>query len=350
MRDAIEAELPDALPALRANGTTATVDTVAPCELRQGRTAGLRHVVIGNGQLRAEILLDKGANVRQVWHAPTDTRLLAESADWHEQLAAFARRGCRGDCYADHYEGGWQDVLPARARWPGGEIEHGAGVGEGAIVPWDATRLVCTPDAAHVVCAARVPHTGLHVVKRFDVRRGRATMRVTTEVRNPNAHEVRFAWVQHPALGGDLFDNSARVRLPDGEVRVGRAADGSHVDRSVGVTDVPLAEWVGAEKLLPAPGGADRFLTIAGVRRAACLLVSRTRGVSARLRWDASTFPHAWIWCSHGPSIRCVAVEPATTWLPELLPRPRPAMFRRLGAGESMSSWVEISCVVSRSK
>src|SRR6476469_7982833 len=91
----------------------------APCELLFGETCGLRHAVLANGVVRAEVLLDKGANVRQFWHVPSGARLLAETADWTKQLARFRSAGCRGESYCDCYEGGWQDVLPARARWQG---------------------------------------------------------------------------------------------------------------------------------------------------------------------------------------------------------------------------------------
>ena len=109
----------------------------APCRLDLGRTAGLRNVTLSNGCVRTEILLDKGANVRQFWHAPTQTPMLAETSDWHEQLAAYGANGRRGVNYCDYYEGGWQDVLPADAR---DERASSGMVGEAAIIPWDLTR------------------------------------------------------------------------------------------------------------------------------------------------------------------------------------------------------------------
>src|SRR3954463_2094424 len=80
---------------------------LSPCRLTLGQTAGLRNLTLANGAVRAEILLDKGANVRQFWHVPTQARALAETPDWLEQLTAFARDGRRGRHYCDYYEGGW---------------------------------------------------------------------------------------------------------------------------------------------------------------------------------------------------------------------------------------------------
>src|SRR3954453_22989640 len=155
---------------------------LSPCRLWLGQTAGLRQLTLGNGLVRAEILLDKGANVRQFWHVPTETRTLAETTDSTEQLAAFARNGRRGRDYCDFFEGGWQDVLPVRwpssmasgtsaiAPQPDADGEMDAGVGKAAIVPWELTRSLCPSASASALCNVRLPDCGLEVVKRCVIR------------------------------------------------------------------------------------------------------------------------------------------------------------------------------------
>ncbi|HEV2292838.1 MAG TPA: DUF4432 family protein, partial [Tepidisphaeraceae bacterium] len=318
-----------------------------PCELWFGETAGVRQVTLGNGTVRAEILLDKGANVRQFWHVPTGARMLAETHDWAERLAEFHQNGQRGSCYSDCYEGGWQDVLPARAQWEGGAIGDGAGVGEAAIIPWEVKRVVSTPAAAHVICRARLPQCELDVVKRFGVRRQSATLRVETTVKNTSGRSVRLSWTQHPALGGDLLDDAARVWLPGGEPRVRRRNPGHQDNGEDGhsshssCTEAALG-WRSADALLPTCS-ADAFMTFADVERADAALLSDARGVGVRLRWDALTFPHAWLWCARRDSICCIAVEPSTTYLPETGPRPEPEILHLLRPGDSIRTWVELS-------
>ena len=239
-----------------------------PCHLSFGETAGLRRITLGNGSVRAEILSDKGANVRQFWDVARDARALAETHDWGERLAEFRRGGRRGSSYSDFYEGGWQDVLPARARWSDGEIgdgsddgdgdRGGAGVGEAAIAPWEVSRWTCTAAAVNVICTAQLPRCGLEVAKRFGVRRGVAALRVQTTV---SSRDVWLSWTQHPALGGDLLDDTSRVWLPGGEARVRRQGDGSYIDSSRtgggGGSGSAAARWVEADAVVPAAGSPE---------------------------------------------------------------------------------------------
>jgi galactose mutarotase-like enzyme len=314
-----------------------------PCHVTTGETAGLRQVTLGNDAVRAEILLDKGANVRQVWHVPTGARTLAESRDWQEQLAEFRRRGRRGSSYSDCYEGGWQDVLPARAQWDGGiAIADGEGVGEAAIVPWGLLQVESSPDVAQVVCRAGLPRSGLHVMKRFGVRRGSGTLRIDTTVRNASGRALRLHWTQHPALGGDLLDDASYVQLPGGRARACRDEPDRHV-AGRGASALWTSGWVPADALQPSDGSPDRFTTFADVERGEAALAHPARGVGVAVRWDTSIFPHAWLWSARRESIRCVAVEPSTTYLPEMIPRAEPDVLHLLRPGESMHAWVELA-------
>ena len=343
--------------------------TAPPCTLTFGETCGLRHAVVGNGLLRAEILLDKGANIRQLWHVPSGARTLAETIDWREQLAAFHAARLHGSSYSDFYEGGYQDVLPARARGArararGADRSIGDDVdciGEAAIVPWEVMRCLATPAGIELVCRAAMPRAGLYAVKRFRLRRGDARLRVETTVRNARAHDVSFSWTQHPALGGDLLTAGSRVWLPERRAGITRLdgnasgngnangngngsgdGDGDHREvtfRSCG------AGWTSFDLLLPPPGDPDRFLTFAGARTGEAALASSGGGggVGVRLRWDLAKFPHLWLWCARRDAITCVAPEPSTTYLPELGPRPGAEILRMLKRDESVSAWLEFS-------
>jgi hypothetical protein len=331
----------------------------AACTLTFGDTCGLRHAVLGNGVIRAEILLDKGANVRQLWHVPSGARMLAEASDWREQLARFRAAGLRGSSYCDCYEGGYQDVLPARARWTGGAAaaaaaEDGDCVGEAAIVAWEVVRSLATPAAVELVCRANLPRCGLRAVKRFRLRRGDARLRIVTTVVNESGRDVSFSWTQHPALGGDLLTDDARLWLPERQAGVTRrdgnangngSGSGSHADDSTSGTGLHSlrAGWTPISVLLPQPGTPDRFVTFANARAGEAALASDRRGVGVRLRWDAAKFPHLWLWCARRGSICCVTPEPSTTYLPELGADPRPEILRPLARGRSVAARLEMT-------
>jgi hypothetical protein len=312
------------------------------CRVWFGETAGVRQATLENRLVRAEVLLAKGANVRQFWHVPTAARTLAETHDWVEQLRKFHRSGFAGGHYCESYEGGWQDVLPARARWAGGAIDSGEGVGEAAIVPWQVVRHRSSGASARLACRARLPRTGLDVLKQFEIRHGAAALRVTTTVTNPTSRDVRLSWTQHPALGGDVLDETSIVWLPGGRPCVRRTPDGRHV----GAANEPgRPTSVTASALLPSVDEPDRFTTLADIDRAEAAVVSRARGVGVRLRWDAATFPHAWLWCARRDGICCVAVEPSSSDLRELLSPAARELMHRLPRGGSVCSWAELSVV-----
>ena len=317
------------------------------CDLSLRTTCGLREATLENGAIRAAILLDKGANVRQVWDLASGARLLAETCDWADQLTRFHLAGRRGTTYSSCYEGGWQDLLPARAQWDTGAIGEGDGVGEAAIVPWELTRSIATPAAAQLICRAHLPRCDLEVSKRFRVRRGVSAMHVETCVRNTSRRAIQLSWTQHPALGGDLLDETSQVWLPVGKAGITRDRHGNgHDHTGLRFASAQGACWTAIDSVLPPAGSADRFTTVAHVKRGEAALLSRSRKLGVRLTWDQAIFPHIWLWRARRPSICCIAVEPSTTYLPELARLGSGELLFVLRPGDSIRTWIRISTFV----
>jgi hypothetical protein len=310
------------------------------CRVSFGMTCGLRTVTLENSFIRAEVILDKGANVRQFWYLPAAASILAQTSDWTEQLTRFQQERHRGRNYSDYFEGGWQDVLPVRACWDGGSIGGGDGVGEAAIVRWEVTRWLSTAAAAHVVCRASLPRTGLEVRKRFGIRREHPSLSVQSSVTNASSRTIHFSWTQHPALGGDLLTAGARVWLPGGRVQFRR----DHADTQQQPAPEERPGWIDAAALLPREGQHDRFVTLANLPRGEAAMASDVLRLCARIRWDAATFQHAWIWSARRASMRCIAIEPSTTCLRELNTGDEPWMSHHMKAGESIRTWTELAC------
>jgi hypothetical protein len=155
-----------------------------------------------------------------------------------------------------------------------------------------------------------------------------------------------------PGPGGDLLTGDARLWLPARDAGITRHdgdgtgnGNGNGNDASF---DSCRAGWVAVETLLPAPGEPDVFVTFANVGAGAVALASDARKAGVRLRWDAATFPHLWLWRARRKSITCVAPEPSTTYLPELGPHPRPEILRLLRRGESCTARLELVAFAAR--
>ena len=74
---------------------------------------GLKTAVIENEVLRVVVLIDKGADIYQLVHKPTDTDFMWRSPWGVRDPRRFTpTTGSPPNVWLDHYEGGWQTVLP----------------------------------------------------------------------------------------------------------------------------------------------------------------------------------------------------------------------------------------------
>jgi hypothetical protein len=74
----------------------------------------------------------------------------------------------------------------------------------------------------------------------------------------------------------------------------------------------------------------------------AASLISDTRDLELRMRWDATVFGNIWLWCANRKDMRCIAIEPSTTCPAELLNNPDDAPFLLLRPDETVRGWVEL--------
>ena len=74
---------------------------------------GLRTAVLENELLRVVVLIDKGADVYEFLHKPTDTDFVWRSPWGVRDPSKFVpTTGSHAELWLDQYEGGWQTVLP----------------------------------------------------------------------------------------------------------------------------------------------------------------------------------------------------------------------------------------------
>ena len=74
---------------------------------------GLKTAIIENKILRVVVLIDKGADIYQLVHKPTDTDFLWRSPWGVRDPSKFIpTTGSPTNVWLDVYEGGWQTVLP----------------------------------------------------------------------------------------------------------------------------------------------------------------------------------------------------------------------------------------------
>ena len=108
------------------------------CRIREFRFHGLRCVSLENQTLRVSVVADKGADIYEFLHKPTDTEFLLRTPLGLQALGpVLPTIQLREGNFTDFYEGGWQELFPVAGDFP---AEHkGAQFGqhgEVALLPW----------------------------------------------------------------------------------------------------------------------------------------------------------------------------------------------------------------------
>src|SRR5690606_20223398 len=83
------------------------------CRLTEWIYRGLRTLTLENELLRVTFLVDKGTDIIEFLHKPTDTDFMWRSPLGVRNPATFVPTAARPDgAFLDYYEGGWQECLP----------------------------------------------------------------------------------------------------------------------------------------------------------------------------------------------------------------------------------------------
>ena len=182
---------------------------------------GYRTLFLENELLRVGVLLDKGADIFQFLHKPTDTDFLWRSPQGLiRPRSASPPRGPRSRAaFLDSYHGGWQEILPG-----GGPVDYGgAELGSTAKLPsWagNATSWKTRPERISVRLSVDCVRTPLRLERIMTPGK-----RVTLPVYGRDAHQpvacrpLDFMWGHHPAFGAPFLQEGVRLFVPAGKGR-----------------------------------------------------------------------------------------------------------------------------------
>ena len=121
------------------------------CRITEFLIHGLRTVTVENECIRISILADKGTDIFEFLHKPTDTDFMWRSAQGIRNPALFVPTIPRPEgAFLDYYEGGWQEIFPA-----GGDPCNYKGAsfgvhGEVSLIPWNYVIVDDHPEIVRV--------------------------------------------------------------------------------------------------------------------------------------------------------------------------------------------------------
>ena len=178
---------------------------------------GLKTAVLENELLRVVVLIDKGADVYQLVHKPTDTDFMYRMPWGVRDPRKFTpNTGGGAEMWLDVYEGGWQTVLPGGgypSNYSGGELGLHAEVNT---MPWDCQIVDDTPDRVSLRCWVRTYRTPFTFEKTLSLTSGSPVLEVEQALVNEGEEPARCVWGEHIALGAPFLSEDCVLDLPGG--------------------------------------------------------------------------------------------------------------------------------------
>ena len=180
---------------------------------------GLKTAVIENEILRVVVLIDKGADIYQFVHKPTDVDFLYRSPWGVRDTSRFVpTTGSPMGMFIDQYEGGWQTILPA-----GGNPSsyRGADLGlhaEVSTMPWDCVVTEDSPDRVSMRCSVRTYRMPFFFEKTLTLTRGSPMLEIEAALVNEGEEPVHCVWGEHIALGPPFLSEDCVIDMPGGEL------------------------------------------------------------------------------------------------------------------------------------
>ncbi len=307
---------------------------------------GYRTIFLENELLRVGVLLDKGADIFQFVHKPSDTDFL-----WRSPQGLIARdrfiatKTPSSGNFLDTYHGGWQEILPG-----GGPVEYaGAELGihgEVTLLGWDCDILEDTPGRISVRLAVDCVRLPLRLERIMTLEASTPCLFIEETLTNLSPSPLDFMWGHHPAFGAPFLKEGVRLFVPAGAARTHAT---QFLPSSILQPDMqfawPLAPRVGQSpatlrpgeehsrassgtspsldvSLVPGPqAGYAEMLYLSELTAGWYAVVDPSQKLGFGLAWDHKVMPYLWLWQVYGAApgypwwdrVYVVALEPWTT-------------------------------------
>ncbi len=264
---------------------------------------GLKTVVLENDSIRVTVLVDKGADIYEFIHKPSDTDFMWRTP-WGVRNPSkwVPTTGSAEGLWHDVYEGGWQTIAPTAgppSNYMGAEIgQHN----ESAIMPWDCQILEDTPKRVSAKFWVRTYRTPFYIEKTLMIQEGKSCLYIEETVVNEAEESAECVWGQHIALGGQFLSPACRLDLPDAMVYVppGGAATGRRLAaaQSAKVSSVvdQRGKYVDLHCLPPKSARVQDYCVFEGMREGWYAVTNQDKGVGFGLLYPPKTYPYLWYW------------------------------------------------------
>ncbi|MGC8880532.1 MAG: aldose 1-epimerase [Anaerolineae bacterium] len=269
-------------------------------EVLLGRT--LRALRLENDQLRATVLLDKGADIYELVYKPRGVDVLWKTPWGLREPARGAALSLDSETtWLEYYPGGWQVLFPN-----GGDecSYHGVRLnmhGEASLIAWECHGIFQGATFAEVQLETRLLRSPFRMRRTLRVEQGRPALFIHERITNEAGEPMDYMWGHHPAFGAPFLsgacwvDTAARTLLAD-EVLIGTHNPLQGEQRYIW----PLVETAsGLVDMSRVPGLNEPRYTLgylADFESGWYAITNPELGFGVGLSWPVDVFPYAWLW------------------------------------------------------
>ena len=271
---------------------------------------GMRVVFLENEKLRVGVLVDKGTDIIEFNHKPTDTDFVWLTPGGVRNPTSYLSTAPDPlATFLDYYPGGWQEIFPnggAPSSYLGASFgQHG----EVSNLPWDHHIVEDGEEAVAVRFSVRTQKTPFLLEKLLRLRSGEGGIQFEETLTNESAVHLRAMWGHHIVFGRPFLEEGCRVRIPEGTSVVPHDEpidpDGRRVRGGESYSWPVAADESGAEvdlSVLPARGTPSEIVYIKDLSEGWYEIGNPKKDLGFRVEWDVRQMPYLWFWQEFGAS------------------------------------------------